>query len=111
MKPGTFGAGEPVTLAKGLGAGLGLSLDPSLAKGLDLSLAGSLAYTLAETLAEGEDEDEPEVLVACESKGLAAGLPASLRVDFCLRIPSPGPSTWMGCTSVTSVFAVSVNIL
>jgi hypothetical protein len=109
-EPGTVDEGEPGTLAKGGGASLDLCLDRTLAKGLDRSLVESLVLTLAETLAESEDEDELEVLVACKSKGLDSGVPAGLRVDVCLGIPSPGRPSWVGCTSVTSVFAVSVNI-
>ena len=81
---------------------LGPGLDPSLAKDLDRSLAGSFAPVLAKTLAESEDEDELEALASCNLKDLAAAEPAGLRVGKPVKIPSPGPPSWMGCTSVTS---------
>jgi len=90
--------------------GLGPGLGPSLAKALDRSLVGSLAPVLAKTLAEDEYEDEPEALAGSNLKDLAAAEPAGLRAGKPVRIPSPAPPHGMGCTSVTSVFAVSANI-
>jgi hypothetical protein len=91
--------------------GLGPGFGPSLAKGLDQRLAGSFAPILAKTLAESEVEDEPEALADSNLKDLAAEEPAGLRAGKPVRIPSPGRSPGVGCTSVTSVFAVSGNIL
>jgi hypothetical protein len=45
MKPGTFRAGEPGTLAKGLDAGLGLSLGVTLGEGLGETLAETAVLT------------------------------------------------------------------
>jgi hypothetical protein len=109
-EPETFDRGEPGTFAGGLEVGLGLSLDPTSAKGLDRSLAGSFAPVLAKTLAENEDENEPEALAGRNLNNLASAEPAGLRAGKPVRIPSPGPSPGVGCTSVTSVFAVSANI-
>ena len=89
---------------------MGPGLGPSLAKALDRSLAGSFAPVLAKTLAENEDENEPEALAGRNLNNLASAEPAGLRAGKPVRIPSPGPPTWMGCTSVASVFAASVNI-
>jgi hypothetical protein len=97
-------------LATGVGTGLGPAFGPSLAKGFDRSLAGSFAPVLAKALAEGGDEDEPETLADSNLKDLAAEEPTGLRVGKSVRIPSPGPSPWVGCKSITSVFAVSVDI-
>ncbi len=109
-EPETLDEGEPVALAKGIGVGLGPGLGPSLAKGLDWSLVESFAPVLAKTLAESEVEDEPETLAGRNLKDSVAAEPAGLRVGKPVRIPSPGPPHGMGCTSVTSTFAVSVNI-
>jgi hypothetical protein len=110
VEPETFDEGEPVTLAKGLGVGLGPGFGPSLGKGLNQTLAGSLAPALAKTLAESEVEDEPETLTDSNLKDLAAEEPAGLRAGKPVRIPSPGPSPWVGCKSITSALAVSVDI-
>ena len=109
-EPGTVDRGEPGTLAKWVEVGLILSLDKALAKGLDRSLVEGLVRTLAQSLAESEDEDDPEALASCNLKDLAAVEPTSLRVGKPVRIPSPGRPHGVGCTSVTSVLAVSVNI-
>jgi hypothetical protein len=96
VEPETIDEGEPVALAKGVGVGLSQGLDPSLARDLDRSLAGSFAPVLAKTPAESEDEDEPEILADCNFKDLAAEEPVGLRAGDPVRIPSPGPPTWMG---------------
>ena len=111
VEPETLDGGEPVALAKGVGVGLGPGFGPSLAKGLNQTLAGSLAPALAKILAASEVEGEPEILAGRNLKDLAAEEPAGLRVGKPVRIPSPGPSPGVGCTSVTSVFPVSGNIL